>query len=72
MDRKEIGRKLADLRGERSQTEVAAVLGISSAALSMYESGERVPRDEIKVKIASFYGVPVQDIFFAGTDNETL
>lgn len=59
-----IGEKLRKLRGTRSSAEVSAALGISRSALSMYENGNRIPRDEVKVAIANYYKVPVQDIFF--------
>lgn len=59
-----IGEKLRKLRGERSSSEVSEALGISRSALSMYENGNRIPRDEVKVAIANYYNVPVQDIFF--------
>ena len=71
MDRKAIGQTLAELRGDRSQVEVAATLGISPAALSMYECGERIPRDDIKIKLSDYYGVPVHAIFFASDTHET-
>lgn len=59
-----IGKKLSNLRGDKSQEEVAKAVGISSSALSMYECGERIPRDVIKVKLASYYNQSVQAIFF--------
>ena len=58
------GEKLRELRGKRSQAEVARELMISDSALSAYETDERVPRDEVKVRIAKYYGKSVQDIFF--------
>lgn len=64
LDSVEIGKRLAELRGDRSQAEISEKLGISVSALSMYERGERIPRDEIKVKIANFYKKSVQSIFF--------
>ena len=60
-----ISKKLVDLRGNKSQVEVAKELGISTSALSMYENGERIPRDPIKIRIADYYKTPIQDIFFA-------
>ena len=30
----------------------------------MYENGERIPRDETKIKIAAYYGKTVEEIFF--------
>ena len=64
MDASTIGKKLATLRGEYSQEEVAKAVGISVSALSMYETGNRIPRDEIKVKLARYYKSTVEDIFF--------
>lgn len=71
MDKREIGRRLTELRGEKTQKEAAKGLGISASALSMYENGERIPRDNIKIRMASFYGKSVGDIFFAPVTHET-
>ena len=60
-----IADKLVALRGEKSQKEVAEAIGISPSALSMYELGERVPRDEIKVALARYFGTTVGDLFFS-------
>ncbi len=59
-----MGSKLRELRGDRSQAEVAKALMISDSALSAYETGERVPRDDVKRRIAKFYGKTVGEIFF--------
>ena len=59
-----IGQTLRALRGRRTQTQVARDLNITSSALSMYESDRRVPRDEVKMRIARYYGQTVDDIFF--------
>lgn len=56
---------LVRLRGERKQEQVAKEVGISRSALAMYEAGERIPRDEIKVRLARYYGVGVQELFFS-------
>lgn len=60
-----IGMKLKALRGKRTQQEVADKVGITKSALAMYERDKRVPRDEVKVKLADFYGETVQTIFFS-------
>lgn len=57
--------KLIALRGKKSQAEVAKALNISCSAISMYENGERIPRDEVKRRFAQYYGTTVQDIFFS-------
>ena len=58
------GAKLRHLRGSRSAQNIATELGISRAALSNYELDKRRPKDDIKVKIAEFYGVTVSELFF--------
>lgn len=65
MDAKLIGKRLVNLRGKKTQTVVATAVGITVSALSMYECGERIPRDEVKERIADYYGKTVQEIFFA-------
>lgn len=65
MDVERIGKTLVELRGDRTQIQVANDLNISDAALSAYEQGTRIPRDEVKIRIAKYYGVKVSDIFFA-------
>ena len=57
--------KLQLLRGDRSRREIAESIGVSESAYIKYERGERVPRDSIKRKIADFFGVSVEYIFFA-------
>ena len=47
-----------------SREDVCAACGISISALSMYENGQRVPRDEIKIKLARCYGKTVEELFF--------
>lgn len=64
MDAHAIGKKLVELRGEKTQEEVAKSIGISTSALSMYECGERIPRDNIKLRIAAYYRRPIHLIFF--------
>ena len=60
----DIGRRLVELRGNRTQDEVARSVGLSLSAIGMYERGERIPRDEIKMRLAKFYRKSVQEIFF--------
>lgn len=64
MDQVVIADKLVALRGGRTQMEVANDIGISLSALVMYETGNRIPRDEIKVRLAKYYGQTVEAIFF--------
>ena len=59
-----IGKKLQELRGEKSRREVALALGVSESAYTKYERDERRPRDSLKQKIARYYGTTVESIFF--------
>lgn len=61
---RERNEKLIQLRGKRSRAEVARDTGISERALQSYELGDRVPRDEVKVKLAEYYKRSVKYLFF--------
>ena len=65
MDNQKIADRLIKLRGSRTQAEVAQTIGVTPSAYSMYENGERIPRDEIKKRIAEYYKRTVNTIFFA-------
>lgn len=65
-----VGMKLRALRGAKSQSRVAAELGISKSALAMYERDERAPRDEIKVRIADYYNEPVGSLFYDESEHK--
>lgn len=65
-----IGDFLIYLRGEKSRLEVANACGITVSALSNYENNLRIPRDEIKIRLASYYGKTVGEIFFAEENHE--
>lgn len=66
MKNKKIGSTLIDLRIKAgvSQRELGAAIGVSRTAIANYEQGIRIPRDEIKVKLANYYGKSVEEIFF--------
>ena len=56
--------RLKSARGDIPRIKVCNDLGIALSTLSMYETGQRVPRDEIKVKLAKYYGVSIEDLFY--------
>ena len=58
-------KRLRELRGIRTQKEIAEQLGFSVQTLSSYERGFRTPSDKRKQLIADFYGATVQELFFA-------
>ena len=70
MNKVQIGIKLTELRGDKSRLTVAKALDFSNSALQMYENGKRIPRDEIKVRIANYYNRSVQEIFFEKEQHE--
>ena len=55
---------LKRLRGEKTRKEVAEAVGITERALKSYELGDRVPRDDVKQRIANYYGMSVTYLFF--------
>ena len=61
MDNNLLGSRIARLREEKelSQLELAKMLNISNTTLSQYESGKRVPSDEIKKQMADFFDVSI-------------
>ena len=64
VDPKVLGKRLRELRGIRTRTGVAKALGISYSALSFYEDGERFPSEQTQKRIASYYGVSEDDLFY--------
>ena len=64
------GRNLRQLRGTRSREEIAKAVNISTSAIAMYENEERSPRDEIKLRLADYFGTSVQEIFFTPESHE--
>lgn len=65
IDRIAIGQRLRGLRGEKPIQKVAEDLGVSVSAISMWENGERLPKDDMKITLASYYGTSVQALFYA-------
>ncbi len=64
MNRKEVGKTLRSLRGQKSTSDVAKAIGVTPNAILNWENGIRIPRDELKEKIANYYHVKPGDIFF--------
>lgn len=65
MDARQIGRRLRELRGERTLSEVAEAVQVTPSALGNYELGLRVPRDEVKVRLANYYMITIDELFYA-------
>ena len=57
------GEKIRRIRGNQSRQTFASRVGITVEALTAYETGQRLPRDEVKARItAALKAVP--DSFF--------
>ncbi len=63
----EIGKRIQTKRKnlDISRETFCKDVDITSSALSMYESGHRVPRDEVKIRIAKRLGMSIEALFFA-------
>ncbi|TCL55593.1 DNA-binding XRE family transcriptional regulator [Kineothrix alysoides] len=50
-----------------NQTELGKIIGVGKTTISMYETGNSTPSDEIKLKIAEYFNVSV-DYLLGKTD----
>ena len=66
MDNNYIADNLRYLRKRKgvTQIEVARALGVPATTYNAYETGQNVPKDDMKQRIAEYYGRSVQFIFF--------
>lgn len=55
-------RSLRELTGMQQQ-ELCSILDIEQSTLANYESGRRIPNDEIKIKIANYFNVTLDYLF---------
>lgn len=62
--------RLIELRAGRPAEKVAKGIGISRQMLNFIESGERTPSLAVAKRIADYYHVSVDEIFFAEDCNE--
>ena len=61
----EVERDFLDHLQENSQNTIHIdTTKLSTSALAMYEQGERIPRDDIKMRLAKYYKRSVNFIFF--------
>ncbi|WP_143543613.1 helix-turn-helix transcriptional regulator [Salinicoccus roseus] len=56
--------KLINLRRDQTRLEVAQDLEITPQMLGAIERGSRTPSLSLAKKIADYYGVAIEDIFF--------
>ncbi|WP_145413757.1 helix-turn-helix transcriptional regulator [Paenibacillus xylanexedens] len=59
---------LIQLRGDRSQGEMAKEIGIPKSTYAMVENGHRFPRRELQMKLSRHFKRTVDELFFAQFD----
>lgn len=72
INKKEVAKRLISLRGKKTQKEVSEGMGIAQSTYAMYETAKRVPTDENKIRIASYYKKSVQSIFYAQNSHKAI
>lgn len=67
MNSKKIALNLHNLRYSKqmNQDEMAELIGVSRSTVAMYETGKRIPNDEVKIRIAKAFDTSVESIFFS-------
>ena len=67
MDAKKIGSTLSELRAKKGETQkdVADAIGVTVMAIRNYETGDRIPNDENKLKLAAHFEQPISIFFTA-------
>ena len=61
---------MISLRGEKTQREIAKKLDVPLSTYAMIETGHRFPRRDLQLKLADFFGVTVDELFFTKNDHE--
>lgn len=67
----DLGTRIRHLREESGMTQLAfaKILNISNSTLSQYESGDRIPSDDMKIRIADHFQVSM-DYLLCRTDQK--
>lgn len=68
---REVGERIAEVRGERSQREWSKETGIPQQSISYWEQGRGVPSAETLVRIARHEGVSLNWLFL-GTGRKRM
>ena len=63
--------ELIKYRGDRSQSEMAAIYNVSQQAWSSWENGDKKPDVTIMKQIEKDSGIPMETLFFDIFNNET-
>ena len=55
--------RMKRLEAHESQSDLAAAVDVSPAAISAYENGERIPRFEVMRKLAKHFDMTIEELF---------
>lgn len=55
----------------KTQDEVAKDIGITQSSYAMIEGGYRHPRKDVQKKLADYFGVTVDELFFADNNHNS-
>ena len=62
--------RLVQLRGNRTQKQMADEMGIPASTYAMIEAGHRFPRKKLQKKIADHFHTTVDYLFFQTDDTD--
>ena len=70
MDNKELLNKIKVYRAMKniSQEELAVAIGVTRKTINTVETGKFIPSTVLALKIARYFGVPVEEIFVLNDD----
>lgn len=63
-----VGRRLKHMRGQRTQAQFAAELGLSQAQYNRYETGKRLAPDRVLEQVAEICGVSPRQVIWGDED----
>lgn len=61
-----MSKPLSQLRNERGKTQrqIAKDMNVAVSTIAMYETGSRMPSLQMAKKLAEYFGLRIEDIFF--------
>jgi transcriptional regulator with XRE-family HTH domain len=60
LEKRDLGKAIQRLRGEKTQRACAENAGISASSWSLYEGGDRDPRPDMRARIAKGLGIELR------------